>query len=350
MTNEVFTGITSEEIKALFFNSEALQEPEYRLYQLNQEDYRYYYRFEDGDIKFYPSVTTMLSQVMPTSPFLIEWMLANGKEGSTEKRDSAAQYGTFMHACFEKLAIERTFDLDEVAGSLVEYMEKNNISDRYFNEWLLKIRKDILAFAQFMKDYNVMPLAVEIGLCSENGFAGCVDMPCLMTVKEETFPAIVDFKSGRKGFWESHEIQLHLYKMMWNENFPDKQIERVFNFSPKDWRKKPTYNLKEQTDAESAKKIPYLLELAKIADEGRDKDLCVVEGVVNLDADLAENYRILSLSEILKAKNEEKTPEKAENTPNFESKTLDCANINTIEDSAEKKAKINDSLFNEVEF
>jgi len=92
---EVFPGMTVEEIKAVYFNTDALKEPPYRIYQLNSDGYRYYYRFdENGEPHFFPSVTTLLKQVMPTPQHLIDWMLANGKEGAIEKRDMAAAYGT----------------------------------------------------------------------------------------------------------------------------------------------------------------------------------------------------------------------------------------------------------------
>lgn len=317
-TTEVFPGMTVEEIRALYFNANALKEPPYRVYQLNSDGHRYYYRFnEAGEPEFYPSVTTMLKQVMPTPYGLIEWMLQNGKEGAEEKRDTAALYGTFMHIQFERLIINRRYDFDEVPGLLLEYMEKNNVPDKYFNDWAIKIRKDVLAFAQFVKDYNVRPLAIEIGLVHPAyHYAGCVDMPCIMTdpKKKQDFPAIVDFKSGRKGFWEEHELQLHLYRDMWNVNFPDLPIERVFNFSPKDWRTKPTYNLKDQTDSKNAAKLPHLLALAAIEDEKRDNTLTVVHGVVSLDeGEPLDNVLELSLAELIKSKQakEEKPAEAA---------------------------------------
>lgn len=307
---EIVPGMTVEEIRALFFDRQALIEPGYKVFQLNSEGHRYYYRFEDGEPVFYPSVTTLISQTMPTSPFLIEWMLENGKDGAIEKRDLAAAYGTFMHAQFEKLIISRTYDFDSVPEVLSEYMERNNLPEKFYFESLSKIRKDVLAFAQFVQDYKVRPLAVEIGLVSANGYAGCIDLPCVMTDPKtgEEFAAIVDFKSGRKGFWEDHEIQLHLYKDMWNENFPDKPISRVFNFSPKDWRKGPTYNLKEQTDSKSAGKIPHLLAIAAIEDRKRDKEFTVVQGTLDLDGNLADNVLVLSLSELVKSKQSEVKP------------------------------------------
>ena len=66
---EIAPGMTVEEIRAVYFNADALKEPAYRLFQLNSDGHRYYYRFNDaGEPEFYPSVTTLLKQVMPTPP------------------------------------------------------------------------------------------------------------------------------------------------------------------------------------------------------------------------------------------------------------------------------------------
>lgn len=322
---EIAPGMTVEEIRALYFNTDALREPSYRIYQLNSDGYRYYYRFnEKGEPEFYPSVTTLLKQVMPTPPALLDWMIANGKDGSVEKRDLAAAYGTFMHIQFETLIINRRYDFDNVPAVLLDYMERENLPEKVFSEWCVKIRKDVLAFAQFARDYNVVPMAVEIGLVHpEFHYAGCVDLPCIMTEPKtgKKFTAIVDFKSGRKGFYEEHELQLHLYREMWNVNYPDVPVERVFNFSPKDWRgPKPTYNLKDQTESVNAKKLPYLLALATIEDEKRDNTMTIVRGVLDLDnGKIADNILSLSLAELIKTKATEKdAPEQAGNAPEAE--------------------------------
>lgn len=318
---EIAPGMTIEEIRAVYFNADALKEPAYRVFQLNSEGHRYYYRFnEAGEPEFFPSVTTLLKQVMPTPPALLDWMIANGKEGSTEKRDLAAAYGTFMHIQFETLVINRRYDFDSVPAVLLGYMERENLPEKVFSEWLPKVRKDVLAFAQFVRDYNVKPLAIEIGLVHPNyNYAGCIDLPCVMTDPKtgKQFTAIVDFKSGRKGFYEEHELQLHLYREMWNVNYPETPVARVFNFSPKDWRTKPTYNLKDQTDSVNARKLPYLLALASIEDEKRDNTLTIVRGVLDLDnGKIADNILTLSLAELIKAKAAEKdTPEQAAKAP-----------------------------------
>lgn len=304
-TMEIVPGMTVEEMTALYFNANALREPAYKIYQLNSDGHRYYYRYEDGEPHFYPSVTTLLKQTMPTSPYLIEWMIKNGTDGSAEKRDLAAAYGTFMHAQFERLLINRCYDFDAVPGILLEYMAANNLPDKFYAENLTKIRKDVCAFAQFVKDYNVRPLAVEIALVHPDyNYAGMIDLPCLMDFKnEKNVPTIVDFKSGRKGFYEEHEIQLHLYKDMWNANFPSLPITRVFNFSPKDWRGvKPTYNLKDQTESPNAAKIPALLELARIEDYKMDNTFTIISGEFSLDNFDGSCITSLSLSDLIKTK------------------------------------------------
>ena len=332
---EIAPGMTIEEIRAVYFNADALKEPAYRVFQLNSDGHRYYYRFnESGEPEFYPSVTTLLKQVMPTPPALLDWMIANGKDGSVEKRDLAAAYGTFMHIQFEQLIINRRYDFDSVPSVLLSYMERENLPEKVLTEWLPKIRKDVLAFAQFVRDYNVKPLAIEIGLVHPDyRFAGCIDLPCIMTDPKsgEQFTAIVDFKSGRKGFYEEHELQLHLYREMWNVNYPETPVERLFNFSPKDWRTKPTYNLKDQTDSVNARKLPYLLALATIEDEKRDNTLTIVRGVLDLDhGKISDNILTLSLAELIKTKSEAKeAPEQAADAPE----------IGKTQETAQKRAR-----------
>lgn len=304
-------GLSIEQMNALFFDGETLREPAYKVYQLNSQGHRYYYRFtEQGEPQFYPSVTTILSQTMPTPPHLIKWIADKGYEEADAYKNERAAYGTFMHAQFETLLIERSYDLDALPEKLKKYIEDNRLADSFIN-YADSLKKDVLAFAQFVQDYDVKPMAVEIALVSESGhYAGMIDCPCTMRIspkKEERTTAIVDFKSGRNGFFEGCEIQLHLYKRMFEENF-GVQVERLYNFAPKDWRKSPTYTLKDQTDSKNAAKIPALLQIAAIEDDKRENVFTHVSGIISLDngADLENNISSLSLSELVKLRAETK--------------------------------------------
>lgn len=305
---EIVPGMTVEEMTAMFFNVDALIEPPYKIWQLNSKGHRYYYRYdENGNPEFFPSVTTILSQTLPKSPFLIKWIADKGIEESERYKGERAAYGTFMHAAFEELLINRAYDLDGLKGKLKSYIENNRLPDDFIY-YADDLKKDVLAFAQFVLDYDVRPLAVEIALVHPYyKYAGMIDCPCTMLAKiggTDRINAIVDFKSGRKGFYEEAEIQLHLYRDMWNVNFEQYPITKVFNFAPKDWRKRPSYNLKDQTDSPNAKKIPALLNIAAIEDEKKDNIFTAVSGAIMLDnaPDLTQNVISLTLAELIKTK------------------------------------------------
>ena len=93
---EIVPGMTVEEMTAMFFNVDALIEPPYKIWQLNSKGHRYYYRYdENGNPEFFPSVTTILSQTLPKSPFLINWIANKGIEEAERYKGERAAYGTF---------------------------------------------------------------------------------------------------------------------------------------------------------------------------------------------------------------------------------------------------------------
>jgi len=335
---EIVPGMTVEEMTAMFFNVDALIEPPYKVWQLNSKGHRYYYRYDEkGNPEFFPSVTTILSQTLPKSPFLIQWIANKGIEEAERYKGERAAYGTFMHAAYEELLINRAYDFDGLKSKLKEYIEVNRLPADFIY-YADDLKKDVLAFAQFVLDYDVRPLAVEIALVHPwHKYAGMIDCPCTMLEKiggTDRINAIVDFKSGKKGFYEESEIQLHLYRDMWNVNFEQYPITRVFNFAPKDWRKKPSYNLKEQTDSVNAKKIPALLMIAEVEDGKRDNVFTSISGTINLDAapDLAQNVISLTLSELVKSK----APK--DKTPN-EQTAVTAADIKSVPEPEPEKAK-----------
>lgn len=326
---EFAPDITSEQMQAVFFDKDALRVPNYRLYQLNTRGERFYYTLNDeGTPTFYPSVTTILQEVMPRNIFLEKWRAELGWEKANAYMQERANYGTFMHAQIEKLLVARSYDLDLLKAELAKYIEREQLPSEFIN-YAEDLKKDILAFAQFMKDYDVRPLCIEQSLYSTKGYAGMIDLVCSMrvcTIDEEKkarekkgekwsekdeekyterIVAMVDFKSGRNGFYESHIHQLYLYKDMWEENYPDLPIQSVFNWSPKDWRKNPSYNFKCQDDAishEITESLLYQYQLRKT----ESKSITLVMGTISIDDDLENNYKNISLEELVKEKSTDK--------------------------------------------
>ena len=304
---DIMPGMTVEQMKAMFFDKIALIEQQFPVYQLNTKGYRYYYKYdEQGEPQFFPSVTTILSQTMPESPFLKQWRDKLGAEAADRYRDERAAYGTFMHGLFGELLINRSIDLDDIQEKLKVYIEQKQLPVDFIF-YADDLKKDVLAFAQWVADYDVRPLAIEIALVSElKHYAGMIDLVCTLNTKEGRKTAIVDFKSGRNGFTEEHELQLHLYRDMWQENFPEHPIDKVFNFSPKDWRKeKPTYNFKDQTESEMASVRDDILNIAAVKDNQRENRFTATYGTINLDElDLSKNICSLTLADVVKSKNQ----------------------------------------------
>jgi hypothetical protein len=243
-------------------------------------------------------VTTLIKNTLPTPPSLIKWIADRGQEDSQSEALERANYGTFLHLCCAELMMKGKFDLEKLQNKLTAYILQNEIVQT--KGWLEDLKKDILAFAQFIIDYNVKPLAIEICLYHpEDGYAGAIDLVCEMDWKKARIRAIIDLKSGRKGFYESNEIQLQAYANMWQIHFQE-TLDKVFNWSPKDWRKSPTYNLKDQTDSPNAKKLPMLVELAKIENDKRENKVMIIGGNIDLLSGLEKNINEYTFTELIK--------------------------------------------------
>ncbi len=316
-------GITSEEIKPVYLDLSRLKLQPEIIYRLDLNNYRYYYRFVNGVPVFYVSVTTMIKNTLPTPKALIKWIAE--QDDYEEELAETSVYGTFLHQMCQTLLITGSYDLDKMEVEFNKMCERENIKPK--QEWIKELKKDILAFAQFVIDHNVKPVAIEMVLYHPDGYAGALDIVCEMNIEERgyfgevyasgankgqpketkqtiTVNAIVDIKKGRKGFYESSEIQLAAYKEMWRVHFPDFEINRTYNFSPKAWIKNPSYNLKDQTNAPSQRKLPYLVELAKIEDNKMDKKVVVLSGKIEPSKSLDKNIKELTLSELVQNTNQ----------------------------------------------
>lgn len=318
--------LSVEECKALYFDPKALLEPTRKLYRLNgYAAGRYYYCLNEmGEPQFFISVTNMISQTLPTPEALTKWIAGLGYDQSKAYALERADYGTFMHILFTKLLIEKTLDMDSIDDELIQYLQEQGQPRTLFTEWIDELKKDVLAFAQFLKDYKVKPLAIELILASEEGgYAGAIDLICEMTIEEKGFfgevyksgenkgkpketkreiriNAAIDNKSGRKGFYEAHEIQLQAYRNLVHENFPDLKIDKVYNFAPSDWRTAPSYKLKDQSESPNLEKFDYLVALANIEMSKREKQVIRISGTLDLEKDLTEAYEEVTISSLVK--------------------------------------------------
>jgi len=312
-------GITSEELSAVYFDNKVIKQPE-PLYRLDYKGKRMYYRFVNGNPEFYTSVTTFLHNQIPTSKYLLDWQREHGEDEMLER----AHYGTFLHSVFETLLITKQFNLDKLPELLKAFTIKERCE--YKEEWVEELKKDTLALAQFIIDYKVKPIAVEIILYHPtDGYAGALDLPCFMEIEDKGFYGevyasgerkgqpkeskqivqiicIIDLKSGRKGFYESHIAQLAAYREMWNLKYPELPIERIFNLAPKGWDTKPAYSLKEQTYSKSILKLKQYVENERIDNLDKNWTLTTFEGKIDLTKGIEQNITSKSLAELVKPK------------------------------------------------
>ena len=321
---EVAQGITVQKLNPQYFDIEKLKHQPEPIYRMDANGHRYYYRFdENGEPTFYTSVTTMIKNTLPTSSYLINWKVDKGADKAEEEMLERAAYGTLLHTLCGTLLMTGKFNLDCIPKKLEEFCMGEKITPK--PGWIDDLKKDVLAFAQFMIEKNVKPLAIEVILYHPtDGYAGALDLVLEMDEEQKGFfgekylsgankgqpketkrtvriNAILDIKSGRKGFYESHELQLQAYKEMWGVHFPDIKIDRLYNWSPKDYRGSvPSYNLKDQTDSRNLVKLPNLVALAKIEDSKRSNTITVINGDIDLTKGLDGIISELSFTELIK--------------------------------------------------
>jgi hypothetical protein len=297
--------LTIEQIQSLYFDENALKLPSYQMYRLNTPKGRYYYTYDENDnLKFYISVTNIIGRFTPTPHYLIDWIAQQGKEGAEQIKNRRAAYGTLMHQVIDELIINNGIDIEKLPETVDQYFETEKTYGANRDEFLEELKKDVLAFAQFMIDKEVTPIAVEPILKSDQfGTAGAIDLFCKMKFNNKEVYAIIDFKSGKKAFYESNEIQLEYYKHALLEEWPEfgDQNIMLFNWSGKDWRKKPEYNLKNQTDKHSFEELKLYSDLYKIKTSSNPiENTQVIEftGEIDLSAKTIENnYKVLNINE-----------------------------------------------------
>lgn len=264
---------------------------------------RFYYSIgKDGSPLIYPSVTSIIKATTPLAPGLLKWYSDLGIEEAQRIMNEKAAYGTFLHIVCGQLLTAGIVDLDTLGDVIEAYVAEQGITwDTSW--WLYEVQRDLLAFAAFCSEKEVKVIAVEISLISETlGYAGTIDLVCEMNFGKKVVRAIVDLKSGKKGFYEDYEIQLEAYRQLWNDQYPDLNVEMVFNWAPKDWRKDPTYDLKNQTESTAAFKWPLLLQVYKADGETKPKPVTVCSGQVIIGREVSSHYEVVDIEEHLRRK------------------------------------------------
>lgn len=245
------------------FSSEKRDFSNGRFYRQIREDQ------EPNEGPWFPSVTTVINQTLSKGPFFNKWLcgLLNYEEYQ-KILDETSLLGEIVHKFCMDLVRGRSLDLKRPFLSEVNDKDKL-LSTSLFNFNSIDVSgaeysKRLEDFEAFWEEFEPIPLAVEIPLLNptmhdtithfhEDGssvipvelyhvypFAGQPDLIC--KIKDETW--LIDWKTG-SSLWDSHELQVTAYKILWDSLFPDYQIERLGLLHLKDSCKTPKGRLKE---------------------------------------------------------------------------------------------------------
>lgn len=288
-------SITFENINTEWFNETALRLPSYKVGRVNFGQGRSYIRLNsDGEpvespVRLYTSLTTAINASAPMEQPLLEWYCTHGTKEAGRLLEIAQHYGTLMHLEIGKFLIDQEYDFDRVEFVVEDYLSSESFYQPETKEWSEKLRKDLTAFIQFYLDYRIQPLGIEYVLLSERGYGTLIDLVCNMTIQVPGFSetevyksgprkgqpkeckvdkeirAIINFKSGRHGFYRTNGLQIEAERQLWEENFPDLPLDAGFNWSPQEWRGEiPTYNLKDWTGEITTAEVEAVMTLADI--------------------------------------------------------------------------------------
>jgi hypothetical protein len=306
--------LTIEEVIALYFNKESIIAQPEPVYKLDSPQAKFYYTFDRMNYRpeYFMAVTSFLAKVMPVPQQVIEKMVDLGKHAFNSYKNERALYGTMMDIEFNKFLLNRTYDMDAIPEVLGEHHAKSG-SQVSLSEWIEEFNTDITAFAQWVHDYDVKPLAIGIMLVSRNlGIGGQLDLVCDMNAEcytEKTPHAqrkrvrrVVDNKSGKHGFYESHICQVKAYGMIWDENFPEYPIDGIANFAPKKWTKVPTYDFKDHTDNPLCNKLEHYIEIARIDNLQPKRYLKIFNGKLTVGETVSNQYQNVELDQFITEK------------------------------------------------
>lgn len=260
--NTLFSEGLVKEVKPEF---QKIPSP-FRLFRYDGGDNRYYMTLDEttGLVKDnFLSVTSFCKASLGTSPFLINWIKKHG-ENSDNLRDERAAYGTSLHIYICQTLLDGKVNFSDARDFAMKQAVAYGFLEQA-NRWAMDMAMDTAAFYSFYKERVVEIIGLEFPIASTKyGLAGTMDIIAKVNFNRKTVNAIIDMKSGRKGFWESHELQLHVYKELWREHYDDVfPVTHVFNWAPTDWRETPKYNFENQTGSVFASTVLSRMRIAK---------------------------------------------------------------------------------------
>ena len=236
----------------------------------------YYYLSSEGDIVISAGITSVLGLVSTERRAIDEW---KKKHDDWERLlRAAAEYGTLLHEVYAGIMLGIGVDPVKLEGLRRVATESGSSYDM--------ASKDILSFLKFKEDVALEPLVIEgvltwtdddgqslamtidllariksyetvteeqqVGVYTRGANKGKPKIVVNKTRKETTKVVLIDFKSNffekeKKGFYESHKMQLYAAKLAVEQNF-DIKVDELYNYAGVAWRTTPSYTLFKQEE------------------------------------------------------------------------------------------------------
>lgn len=291
-----------------WFDPNAIRLPSYKVGRVNYGNGRSYIRLnEDGTLespfRLYTSLTTAINSCAPMEQPLLEWYCKWGLAEAKRLLKLSQHFGTLMHQEIGFYLVYNYYDFDTIQERVTAYLSKHNYWQPETDNWADDLKYDVAAFIAFAQEHEVVPMGIEYVLLSQKGFGTMIDLVCKMKIKEKGFwgevyksgerkgqpkettavteiTAIINFKSGKHGFYRSNGIQVECERQLWEENFPDVPIDAAMNWAPKEWRTAPDWSLKDWTGEIEQTEVDAVLALAEIryASKAINKKYLRIEG------------------------------------------------------------------------
>lgn len=297
----------------------ALINPKYNIYRSRIDRDRFYFAIINNELVKLPSATTILSATLPMEDWLVRWISRWGYEKAMEKRNEAAHYGTLFSIIVSDFLRRGEIDLGTIEARINNFRLTNNIN-LSTEFWEQRLKEDLYSLYCFIEDYRFEPLAVELPLISVNyKFAGTLDTigyiqigsgvngKILKKDKElRKVLCIIDWKTGRHGFYRSHEAQLQMYRLLVEENFPELVANhelKLYNWAPKEWfdEDDPKYSIKDQTESKEALRILNYIAIYQVDEKEKNNKIKILEGNLRIGAKNG-NLKYLDYSDIVRKK------------------------------------------------
>lgn len=220
------------------FAKEQFLMDKYTNYRIDKGGRRHYVRvYDDGFTILAPAFHTITDTVAPIDYGLLSWFKDMTKEDIQFYSESSANYGTFFHVCCGKILQDEnfSFNLESIDQKMEKFFEIEGYDFESCKKWMKikkrDLRKDLLGFSIFCKEYEVEPIVIEYVAMDANGLvATTLDLICKMKFEGEKVNASIDLKSSEYLTSPIYPLQLYVGKKLWEQEFPNFKIDKVFNY------------------------------------------------------------------------------------------------------------------------